>query len=277
MGYHQGARDKDGVAKYEKIAVDIAYSITHGEWAEGTLVKGRSTLSGKYSVSPETIRRAVKLLEDSSVVEVLDKRGLLIKSVAAAERFIQEHQAEDRIMSLRDDIKSLFAQKKTIEEKLESTLDDLIEQAMSLRNVGLIFPFEVSISVGSPLVGKSIGEVQFWASTGATIIGVKRGGHLQLSPGPKLVFFEGDVILYVANEHLQSMRIEQYVNPPKIEPEPAEDVPTSTEEVALVETKSLPEEKVVSAEPAKTEKVTVGIKETESKSSEILQKKKIRL
>lgn len=208
-----GIREKDGIAKYEKIAVDIAYCICHGEWVEGTLVKGRSTLSGKYSVSPETIRRAVKLLEDANVVEVLDKKGLLVKSVTAAQAFINEHQAEDRIMTLRDDVKGLFVQKKAIDQQLEATLDDLIEQAMSLRNVGLIFPLEVKILLGSPLVGKSIGELQFWAHTGATIIGVKRGGHLQLSPGPKMVFFEGDVILYVANEQLQSAKINEYVNP----------------------------------------------------------------
>ncbi len=213
MKHGSGIREKDGVAKYEKIAVDIAYSIVHGEWAEGSLVKGRSTLSGKYSVSPETIRRAVKLLEDSAVVEVLDKRGLLVKSISAAEAFISEHQAEDKIMTLRDDVKGLFAQKRAIDQKLENTLDDLIEQAMSLRNVGLIFPLEVRILERSPLIGKTIGEVQFWAYTGATIIGVKRGGHLQLSPGPKLVFFEGDVILYVANEHMQSGKINHYVNP----------------------------------------------------------------
>lgn len=212
-----GIRQKDGIAKYEKIAVDIAYSICHGEWEEGALVKGRSTLSGKYSVSPETIRRAVKLLEDSAVVEVLDKKGLLVKSIAAAEAFINDHQAEDRIMTLRDDVKNLFAQKKAIDQQLEETLDDLIEQAMSLRNVGLIFPLEVKIQSGSPLVGKSIGEVQFWAHTGATIIGVKRGGHLQLSPGPKMVFFEGDMILYVANEQLQSVKINHYVNPETVE------------------------------------------------------------
>ena len=206
-------KEKDGVAKYEKIAVDIAYSIVHGEWGEGDLVKGRSTLSGKYSVSPETIRRAIKLLEDSGVVEVLDKKGLVIKSAKSAERFISEHQAEDKIMTLRDDVKSLFAQKRAIDQQLEGTLDDLIEQAMSLRNVGLIFPLEVPIGEGSHLIGKTIGEVQFWAHTGATIIGVKRGGHLQLSPGPKLVFFEGDVILYVANEQLQSEKINHYVNP----------------------------------------------------------------
>ena len=151
------------------------------------------------------------------MVEVLDKKGLLVKSIAAAEAFINDHQAEDRIMTLRDDVKNLFSQKKAIDQQLEETLDDLIEQAMSLRNVGLIFPLEVKIQAGSPLVGKSIGEVQFWAHTGATIIGVKRGGHLQLSPGPKMVFFEGDMILYVANEQLQSVKINHYVNPEAVE------------------------------------------------------------
>ena len=59
------------VARYEKIALDIAYSILNEEWKVGDMIKGRSTLSGKYSVSPETIRRAIKLLEELMVVEVI--------------------------------------------------------------------------------------------------------------------------------------------------------------------------------------------------------------
>lgn len=66
----------DSIAKYEKIALDIAYSILNDEWEVGEMVKGRSTLSGKYSVSPETIRRALKLLEELQVVNVVEKRVL---------------------------------------------------------------------------------------------------------------------------------------------------------------------------------------------------------
>jgi len=63
-------------AKYEKIALDIAYSIQNDEYKIGEMVKGRSTLSGKYSVSPETIRRALTLLEELQVVSVIEKRHI---------------------------------------------------------------------------------------------------------------------------------------------------------------------------------------------------------
>ncbi|MEA4848713.1 MAG: GntR family transcriptional regulator [Clostridiaceae bacterium] len=72
MNLKSHVEDKSAsVAKYEKIALDIAYSILNEEWKAGEMVKGRSTLSGKYSVSPETIRRALKLLEELQVVNVI--------------------------------------------------------------------------------------------------------------------------------------------------------------------------------------------------------------
>jgi K+/H+ antiporter YhaU regulatory subunit KhtT len=200
------------VAKYEKIAVDIAYSILNDEWKIGEVVKGRSTLSGKYSVSPETIRRALKLLEELQVVDVMEKKGILIKSKEAANSFIKEHQSKDRILSLREEITKLMDEKSAIEKSVLERLDSVIEQAMLLRNIGIIFPLELKISENSPLIGKSIGEVRFWEHTGATIIGINRSGHLYLSPGPKLMFYSNDIILYVGNDADISDKVNRYVN-----------------------------------------------------------------
>ncbi|MDD3705318.1 MAG: GntR family transcriptional regulator, partial [Clostridiaceae bacterium] len=99
------------IAKYEKIALDIAYSIQNGEYKIGEMVKGRSTLSGKYSVSPETIRRALTLLEELQVVNVIEKKGILIKSKEAANTYIKEYQSKDRILSLREEISRLMDEK----------------------------------------------------------------------------------------------------------------------------------------------------------------------
>lgn len=202
----------EAIAKYEKIALDIAYSIVNGEWKTGEMVKGRSTLSGKYSVSPETIRRALKLLEELQVVCVIEKKGILIKSKEAANTFIKEYQSKDRILSLREDIIKLMEEKKTIEKQVVDRMDSIIEQAMLLRNIGIIYPLELKISEKSHLVGKSIGEVRFWNHTGATIIGINRSGHLYLSPGPKMVFYANDIILYVANDTNISDKVDKYVN-----------------------------------------------------------------
>ncbi|KUO76504.1 MAG: hypothetical protein APF77_04480 [Clostridia bacterium BRH_c25] len=209
---NHGENKSSTIAKYEKIALDIAYSILNDEWKVGEMVKGRSTLSGKYSVSPETIRRALKLLEELQVVNVIEKKGILIKSKEAADTFIKEYQSKDRILSLREDITKLMGKKNEIEKLVFERLDSVIEQAMLLRNIGIIYPLELKISEKSHLVGKSIGAVRFWDHTGATIIGINRSGHLHLSPGPKLVFYANDIILYVGNDTNISDKVDKYVN-----------------------------------------------------------------
>ncbi len=216
MNLKNHVEDKgDAIAKYEKIALDIAYSIINGEWEVGEMLKGRSTLSGKYSVSPETIRRALKLLEEMQVVSVMEKKGIIIKSKEAANTFIKESQSKDRILSLREDILRLMDEKKNIEKKVLESLDSVIEQAMLLRNIGIIYPLELKIPEKSHLIGKSIGEVRFWNHTGATIIGINRSGHLYLSPGPRMQFYVNDIILYVGNDSSISDNVYKYVNKAK--------------------------------------------------------------
>ncbi len=198
--------------RYEKIAIDIAYSILNEEWQVGDLIKGRSTLSGKYSVSPETIRRALKLLQDLSVVDVIERKGIMIKSKIAAEAFIKEHHSKDHILSLREDISHMIEEKRQIEDAMLSRVDSLIEQAVIMKHVGIIHPLEFKIPDTSHLVGKSIGDVRFWLHTGATIIGINRTGQLLLSPGPKLVFFVGDIVYYVGNAAENIERVEKYMS-----------------------------------------------------------------
>lgn len=206
--------EKKTVAKYEKIAVDIAYSILNEEWEVGEIVKGRSTLSGKYSVSPETIRRALKLLEELEVVEIVERKGVIIKSKTAADTFIKEYQSKDSILTLREEIADLSLSRRTIENSILEKIDLIIEQAMILRNVGIIYPLEIKVPTDSPIIGKSIGEIRFWEHTGATIIGIIRSGHLYLSPGPKLVFYAGDLILYVGNAPNISDKIQKLIHKP---------------------------------------------------------------
>lgn len=213
--FEYNANDK--VARFEKIAVDIAYSIVNGEWAVGDTIMGRSTLSGKYSVSPETIRKAVKLLEEFGVVQVVDKKGIVVLSTEAANTYVQENKAKDRILNLREEIRSLADQKNRIDQMIFQKVDSVIEQAMLLRNIGIIYPLEAKVEAHSHCVGKTIGQVRFWEHTGSTIIGINRMGHLYLSPGPKLVFFAGDIILYVGNSHDSTDQVNRFVNDTQFE------------------------------------------------------------
>jgi K+/H+ antiporter YhaU regulatory subunit KhtT len=208
---------KAPLARFEMIAIDIAYNIVNGEWAEGDTIMGRSTLSGKYSVSPETIRKAVKLLEESGVVKVLDKKGIRVISVESASKYVRDHKAKDKILTMREEIRGLVEEKERINNLIFQKVDSVIEQAMLLRNIGVISPLETKVLPHSHVIGKTIGQVRFWEHTGSTIIGINRMGHLYLSPGPKLVFFEGDILLYVGNAHDNSEQVHRFVNHTRVD------------------------------------------------------------
>ena len=187
---------------YLKIALDIASRIVNGDFIEGKKLSGRSTLVGIYNVSPETIRRSIALLQDMDVVVVEEKSGITIKSKTNASSFLEKFKTKNEFATIKHDIYSLIEDKKKLESKLENKINDLIEFATQLRNVGLIVPYESLVEPNSLIIGKTLGELNFWNNTGATIIGVKREGKLYLSPGPYLAIINGDIIVYVGESEV---------------------------------------------------------------------------
>ena len=71
-------------SQYLQIALDLARRIAKGELPEGSRVYGRSVMASEYNVSPETIRRALRLLSDMKVVEVKPKSGVVVLSADSA-------------------------------------------------------------------------------------------------------------------------------------------------------------------------------------------------
>ena len=57
--------------------------------------------------------------------------------------------------------------------------------------------YEVPVPQNSPVTGKSIGALKFWQSTGGTIVAIRRGQTVILSPGPYAELYGGDVIVLV--------------------------------------------------------------------------------
>lgn len=199
------------LSRYEKIALDIAYSIYNREIEEGEKIKGRSTLSVKYNVSPETVRRAIKLLSDMGVVEVADKSGIYIKSREKSVEYIEKHQVRSNILDLKDDIENLFEQKRVIEKKIISHVDELIEHSIHLKSLDSIRSFQIKLLAGNHLIDRSIKETQFWQHTGATIVGIHRDGELILSPGPYIKLKQDDSILFIGNDKTIEEKVKVYV------------------------------------------------------------------
>lgn len=185
---------------YIKIAVDIAHRIINNEFLEGEKITGRTTLVSIYNVSPETIRRSLALLKDMDVVTVNEKSGIIINNKNAAKEFLYKFKTKSDFTNLNNETFDLIKMRKEIDNKLEKNITSIIEFATQLRNVGSIIPFENIVKKDSIAVGKSIGELNFWHNTKATIIAVKRDGNLFLSPGPYFIINTDDIIVYVGDD-----------------------------------------------------------------------------
>ena len=80
--------ENESLTHYMRVAVSLAERIAAGELREGEKLSGRSKLSPEYNVSPETVRRALRLLTDMKVVEVKEQSGVYILSADNARRYL---------------------------------------------------------------------------------------------------------------------------------------------------------------------------------------------
>jgi K+/H+ antiporter YhaU regulatory subunit KhtT len=196
--------------RYMNIALDITGRICKGEYKEGDRIFGRSVLASEYNVSPETIRRAINLLEDMQVVIANQGSGINVSSLSNAYSFVRKFQNKDTIRSLKNEIRALISQKNDIENSIKKKIDMIVDYSDRLKNSNVFTPLEIEIDDNSHLIGRTISETKFWQNTGATIIAIKRNDALVLSPGPYGGFEKGDVIFVIGGEDVIE-RIEKFM------------------------------------------------------------------
>jgi len=196
--------------RYVRISIDVANRIVSEDFKENQKIKGRSTLAGEYNVSPETIRRAMALLSDMEVVEVLHNSGVIIKSKEKALEFLSKFSSKENIDYLRSDLNKLISGRNKINDEIQEKIDLILEQSFIFKTSKIIQQHEYQIEKGSWIIGKMISEVKFWQNTGATILGVKKGKEIIVSPGPYFAFEEGENIIFVGNDNVY-MRVENFI------------------------------------------------------------------
>jgi len=184
------------LARYEKIAVEIAEKIVRKEYRPGEKLYGRSTLAGQYNVSPETIRRAVALLQSVNVVVVEPGRGIIVGSREAAAEFLKEFEARRHLEEMRNRINALVEERNRINREIDQILGELISYTVKM--TGRLYNIEeAEVEEGSFLVGKSLASSGFRSSTGATVLAMVRDGKEIFSPDVTMEIKAGDILVFV--------------------------------------------------------------------------------
>ena len=201
-------RADNGIPKYQQIATDIAYKIVNGIYQEGQKIYARSAIGSQYSVSSETARRAMCILADWDVVTIEKNSGGLIN----AKNFLQQQEKTRSIHNLKRNILDSVKRQQQEIEVLYDYLTEMIDQIERYRSTNPFIPYEMVVTEETPYLDRTVGEVDFWQETFATVIAIRRNGVLMMSPGPKAVFRKNDIIYYTGDEDCPD-RVRKFMYP----------------------------------------------------------------
>ena len=186
------------IPQYMRIAMDLSFRVASGEIQEGRKISGRSMLSSQYHVSPETVRKAMGLLNDMKVVEIKEKSGATILSAEYARLFLAKFDTQREQQSLRERLRALAEQQQALSRELTEVCGKLLlAQTTPLPAEKRLPNYEIEVPADSDKVGRSIGSLHFWQATGATIIAIRRRQNTILSPGPYAELLAGDIVVFV--------------------------------------------------------------------------------
>ena len=189
--------DNDGLTQYTRIAISLAERIASGQLKEGDKISGRSKLSPEYNVSPETIRRALRLLADMKVVEVKEQSGVYVLSADNARRYLRNFEEKTDMRSKQQQLKQLLARQELLNHQMAALCRDILDETSqtpdSLPNYSCRVPDHW------PDSGVTIGALRFWQATGATIVAIRRNLSYIVSPGPYAERYAGDTVIFVGD------------------------------------------------------------------------------
>ncbi|MCH3966291.1 MAG: GntR family transcriptional regulator [Bacilli bacterium] len=193
--------------RYIKIAQDICGKVLTGDYPEGTLLKGRSILGAEYGVSPETVRKALNILEKEKVVSSKRGVGVYVDSVLHAQDFANEWKSETQIKNKYAEVLEIIKKQDAVQEELEKAIDDM-KDSFTYQTTEAVKFSTTEIPQGSWINGKTVGEVYFWNYTEATIVAVVGADNItRQSVGPDFVLHSGDKLIFVGKDDLTFDRV----------------------------------------------------------------------
>ncbi len=203
-------KKSDAPPIYSQVAQDIASRIACGELKENSKIAGRSLMATEYGVSPETIRRALKLLADMQIVQVIDKSGVVILSRKNAQAYIEKYSTVTGLLKLKAHLHTLVQQRDDLNRQIADVTEQIMDMCDRFRNSDPLKNVEFTLPEGSSLAGKTLGECEFRRVTGANVVAIKRGEEILLSPQAQQVLRPNDVLV-VTCDITAVERIEEFI------------------------------------------------------------------
>ena len=199
--------DNEGLTQYTRIAISLAERIASGQLKEGDKLSGRSKLSPEYNVSPETIRRTLRLLADMKVVEVKEQSGVYVLS----RRYLHNFADQTDIRGKQQQLKELLVRQEHLNRQMAALCRDILDETSQTPDA--LPNYYCRIPDDWPHSGTTVGALRFWQATGATIVAIRRGLSYIVSPGPYAELYAGDAVIFVGGVKAREAVSHFFANP----------------------------------------------------------------
>ena len=203
--------DNEGLTQYTRIAISLAERIASGQLKEGDKLSGRSKLSPEYNVSPETIRRTLRLLADMKVVEVKEQSGVYVLSADNARRYLHNFADQTDIRGKQQQLKELLVRQEHLNRQMAALCRDILDETSQTPDA--LLNYYCRIPDDWPHSGTTVGALRFWQATGATIVAIRRGLSYIVSPGPYAELYAGDAVIFVGGVKAREAVSHFFANP----------------------------------------------------------------
>ena len=203
--------DNEGLTQYTSIAISLAERIASGQLKEGDKLSGRSKLSPEYNVSPETIRRTLRLLADMKVVEVKEQSGVYVLSADNARRYLHNFADQTDIRGKQQQLKELLVRQEHLNRQMAALCRDILDETSQTPDA--LPNYYCRIPDDWPHSGTTVGALRFWQATGATIVAIRRGLSYIVSPGPYAELYAGDAVIFVGGVKAREAVSHFFANP----------------------------------------------------------------
>lgn len=203
--------DNEWLTQYTRIAISLAERIASGQLKEGDKLSGRSKLSPEYNVSPETIRRTLRLLADMKVVEVKEQSGVYVLSADNARRYLHNFADQTDIRGKQQQLKELLVRQEHLNRQMAALCRDILDETSQTPDA--LPNYYCRIPDDWPHSGTTVGALRFWQATGATIVAIRRGLSYIVSPGPYAELYAGDAVIFVGGVKAREAVSHFFANP----------------------------------------------------------------
>lgn len=198
-------------SKYQKIAISVAQRIASGEYEVGEKLKSRTTIASTFNVSPETARKGLNILADLKILTLKHGSGAIVLSKEKAIEFINQYESTHSIAVIKEKIRQNIQKQNEELNDLSLLVNDFLMQSQNISKQFPLAPYEIIVNKDTDHFGKSIGVLNLWHQTGATVVAIEHEGKFLISPGPYAVIEKGDHIYFVGDESVYS-RMKNYFN-----------------------------------------------------------------